>query len=62
MHSIRRLTFAYFKQKTEKKALNEKKAQDKKLLDKWNIDIKLVPENEKDVKLASLFKFNTVCK
>lgn len=52
----------YFDFKNEKKVLNEQKASDKKFLDKWNLDIKLVPENEKDVKLASLFKFNTVCK
>ena len=44
----------------EKKAINEEKAKDKELLDKWNINIDLVKENEQDVKLASLYKYNTV--
>ena len=33
---------------------------DQQFLDKWNININLVRENEEDVKIASLFKFNTV--
>lgn len=40
--------------------INEQKSSDKQFLDKWNINIDLVRENEEDVKLASLFKFNTV--
>ena len=34
------------------------KAQDKEFLDKWNLNINLVRENEDDIKLASLYKFN----
>jgi hypothetical protein len=45
--------------RNEKKTLNEQKKLDKSLLDKWNIDIELVKEHEDDVKLASLFKYNT---
>ncbi|CAF0867610.1 unnamed protein product [Brachionus calyciflorus] len=44
----------------EKKIIKEQKSSDQKFLDKWNININLVRENEEDVKLASLFKFNTV--
>lgn len=29
-------------------------------MDKWNINIDLVRENQEDVKIASLFKFNTI--
>ncbi len=44
----------------EKKEATEQKAKDKELLDKWNINIDLVKENENDVKLAALYKYNTV--
>lgn len=45
--------------RSEKKTLNEQKKLDKALLDKWHIDIELVKEHEDDVKLASLYKYNT---
>ena len=38
------------------------KAQDKEFLDKWNLNIDLVRENEDDIKLASLYKFNLIDK
>lgn len=44
----------------EKKEAAEQKAKDKELLDKWNINIDLVKENENDVKLASLYKYNSL--
>ena len=47
-----------FKLKAEKKSLNEEKAKDQAYLDKWNLDIKLVKEDENDIKIASLYKLN----
>ena len=46
--------------RSEKKEATEQKAKDRELLDKWNINIDLVKENENDVKLASLYKYNSV--
>lgn len=40
--------------------LNEQNAKDQEFLDKWNLNIKLVKENEDDVKLASLYKFYSI--
>ena len=48
--------------RTEKKAITEQKAKDKEFLDKWNINVNLVKENEDDIKLASLYKYNKLSK
>lgn len=48
----------YFKD--EKKLNQEIVNNDKKFLDKWNININLVRENQEDIKIASLYKFNTI--
>ena len=44
--------------RTEKKAITEQKTKDKEFLDKWNINVNLVKENDDDIKLASLYKYN----
>lgn len=44
----------------EKKELNDAKKNDQTLLNKWNLDIELVKEHKDDVKLASMYKYNTV--
>jgi len=43
--------------RAEKKAINEEIAKNQEFLDKWNIDIDLVKEDEDDIKMASLYKF-----
>jgi coiled-coil domain-containing protein 130 len=48
--------------RTEKKAINEQKTKDKEFLDKWNINVNLVKENDDDIKLASLYKYNKLSK
>lgn len=46
--------------RSEKKVIQQQKDSDKKFLDKWNINIELTRENEQDIKLASLYKFNSL--
>ena len=48
--------------KNEKKVVNEQKQSDQKLIDKWNLSIDLVKESDEDVKIAALYKFNTLGK
>jgi hypothetical protein len=44
----------------EKKVTKEQADSDQKFLDKWNINVSLVREHEVDVKIASMYKFNSL--
>ncbi len=44
----------------EKRAAREQADSDRRLLDKWNINVELVREHEDDRRLAALFKFESL--